>query len=51
MNLVQRGPPPFVQGLPNRLPNAQEQGQAVRSMDLVPQQPDVSLYGTPVASA
>lgn len=51
MNLVQRGAPPSVQGLPNRLPNTQEQGQAVRSMGLVPQQLDASLYGTPVASA
>ena len=51
MNLVQRGAPPSAQGLPNRLPNAQEQPQPLRSMGLVPQQPDASLYGTPVASA
>lgn len=51
MNLVQRGAPPSVQGLPNRLPNAQEQGQTMRSMGLLQQQLDASLYGTPVASA
>lgn len=51
MNLVQRGANQSAQGLPNRLSNAQEQGQALRSMGLVPQQLDSSLYGTPVASA
>uniref|UniRef100_A0A5B6ZF66 Uncharacterized protein n=1 Tax=Davidia involucrata TaxID=16924 RepID=A0A5B6ZF66_DAVIN len=46
MNLVQRGASPAVQ---DGLVYSQAQSQALRSMAL-PQQLDVSLYGTPIAS-
>ncbi|KAA8530432.1 hypothetical protein F0562_005141 [Nyssa sinensis] len=45
MNLVQRGSSPAVQGFPNALVYSQAQSQAL------PQQLDVSLYGTPIGSA
>ncbi|KAF8378805.1 hypothetical protein HHK36_030154 [Tetracentron sinense] len=49
MNWVQRGASPAVQGFPNGLMFSPEQGQAVRSVNLVPQQLDQSLYGAPIA--
>lgn len=51
MNLMQRGASPTVQGLSNKVAFSQEQGQTLLSMGMVPQQFDVSLYGTPIASA
>ncbi|PON83484.1 hypothetical protein TorRG33x02_207560 [Trema orientale] len=51
MSWVQRGAAPAAQGISNRVVFSQEQGQTLHSMPLVPQQFDVSLYGTPVASA
>ncbi|KAF5480205.1 hypothetical protein F2P56_000971 [Juglans regia] len=51
MNWMQRGTFPAVQGGSNRAIFSQDQGQALRSMGLASQQLDVSLYGTPVASA
>lgn len=50
MNWVQRGASPAGQNLSNRVSFSQEQGQTLRSMGQAPQQFDVSLYGTPVAS-
>lgn len=51
MNMMQRGASPSVQGISNRVAFSQEQGQSLRSMGMVPQQFDVSLYGTPIANA
>ncbi|KAH7532720.1 hypothetical protein FEM48_Zijuj04G0052200 [Ziziphus jujuba var. spinosa] len=51
MNLMQRGASPAVQGISNRMSLSQEQGQTLHSIGMVPQQLDVSLYGTPIASA
>ncbi|KAJ6799435.1 uncharacterized protein M6B38_207280 [Iris pallida] len=39
-----------IQGIPNGLKLSHDHGQVIRSMGLVPQQPDQSLYGTPIAS-
>ncbi|KAJ6844786.1 uncharacterized protein M6B38_293880 [Iris pallida] len=39
-----------IQGDPNGLKLSHDQGQVIRSKGLVPQQPDQSLYGTPIAS-
>jgi len=46
-NWVQRS---SMQGIPSGLIVSHDQGQGVRTMQHVPQQPDQSLYGTPVAS-
>ncbi|KAA8547916.1 hypothetical protein F0562_004345 [Nyssa sinensis] len=51
MNLVQRGASPLVQQFPNGVVYSQAQSQALRSVGLVPQQLDLSLYGTPIGSA
>lgn len=51
INLMQRGASPAVQGMSNKVAFSQEQGQTLRSMGMVTQQFDMSLYGTPVASA
>lgn len=52
MNWVQCGASSAGQGVPNRIMFSPENGQPLRSMGHVPQQqPDVSLYGTPVATA
>lgn len=51
MNLMQRGASPAVQGMSNKVAFSQDQGQTLRSMGMVTQQFDVSLYGTPVARA
>ncbi|EOY03650.1 Heat shock protein DDB_G0288861, putative isoform 2 [Theobroma cacao] len=51
MNIVQRGTSPTTPGASNRVVFPQDQGQAFRSIGLSSQQPDASLYGTPVASA
>lgn len=50
MNWVQRGGSPAGQNVSNRVIFSQEQGQTLSSMGPAPQQFDVSLYGTPVAS-
>ncbi|KAM5581219.1 hypothetical protein ABKV19_010442 [Rosa sericea] len=50
MNWVQRGASPAGQNVSNRVGFSQEQGQTLRSMGQAPQQFDVSLYGTPIAS-
>ncbi|XWS30174.1 hypothetical protein CRYUN_Cryun24cG0095000 [Craigia yunnanensis] len=51
MNIVQRGTSPTTPGVCNTVVFPQDQSQAFRSMGLSSQQPDASLYGTPVASA
>ncbi|KAG6656943.1 hypothetical protein CIPAW_04G056400 [Carya illinoinensis] len=51
MNWMQQGPSPTVQGVSSRVEVSQDQGQALHSMGLASQQLDVSLYGTPIASA
>ncbi|KAL5807930.1 hypothetical protein ACOSQ3_028621 [Xanthoceras sorbifolium] len=51
MNWVQCGASSAAQGVANRLMFSPEQGQPLRSMGLVPQPFDVSLYGTPVGTA
>ncbi|XVF16741.1 hypothetical protein REPUB_Repub10bG0058300 [Reevesia pubescens] len=51
MNTVQRGTSPTTSGVSNRVVFSEDHGQAFRSMGLISQQPDASLYGTPVASA
>ncbi|KAF5457659.1 hypothetical protein F2P56_021745 [Juglans regia] len=51
MNWMQQGPSPTVQGVSSRVVVSQDQGQALHSMGLASQQLDVSLYGTPIASA
>ncbi|GKV08840.1 hypothetical protein SLEP1_g20416 [Rubroshorea leprosula] len=51
MNLVQRGASPTAPGVSKRVVFSQEQAQALRPVGLTPQQPDASLYGTPVANA
>ncbi|KAM3760971.1 hypothetical protein ACB098_01G232600 [Castanea mollissima] len=51
MNWMQRGTPPTAQGVSNRVIFSQDQGQALRSIGLASQQPDASLYGTPITSA
>jgi hypothetical protein len=51
MNWMQRGTPPTAQGVSNRVIFSQDQGQSLRSIGLASQQPDVSLYGTPIANA
>ncbi|KAJ4975051.1 hypothetical protein NE237_008225 [Protea cynaroides] len=50
MNWVQRNGSPTMQGFPNGVICSNEQGQALRAMGFVPQQPDQSLYGAPIAS-
>ncbi|XP_077223123.1 uncharacterized protein LOC143856726 [Tasmannia lanceolata] len=50
MNRVHRVGSPAMQGYPNGLMLSQDQSQAFRSMGFVPQQPDQTLYGAPVAS-
>ncbi|XP_024016918.1 uncharacterized protein LOC21403884 isoform X1 [Morus notabilis] len=51
LNRMQRGASPASQGISNRSVFLQEHGQTLRSMPLVSQQFDASLYGTPVANA
>ncbi|GAV65691.1 hypothetical protein CFOL_v3_09205 [Cephalotus follicularis] len=51
MNRLQRDVSPTAQGVSNRVLFSQEQVQAMRSMGMVPQQLDTSLYGTPISSA
>lgn len=51
MNRVQRGASPAPQVISDRSAFSQEQGQTLHSMPLVSQQFDISLYGTPVATA
>ncbi|XP_057973995.1 uncharacterized protein LOC131161937 isoform X2 [Malania oleifera] len=51
MNWIPRGASTSAQGVPNGLMFSQDHGQAMRSLNLSPQQLDVSLYGTPIASA
>lgn len=51
MNWMQRSTSPAVQGIPNRVVISQDQAQALHPSGLASQQLDVSLYGTPVASA
>ncbi|XP_010259566.1 PREDICTED: uncharacterized protein LOC104598940 isoform X2 [Nelumbo nucifera] len=51
INMVQRSGSPSLQGFSNGLMFSNEQGQGLRSMGFVPQQPDQSLYGTPIASS
>ncbi|GMP28696.1 hypothetical protein CsSME_00004138 [Camellia sinensis var. sinensis] len=49
MNLVERGAPPSIQGFSNGF-CSQAQSQDLCSVSPVPQQLEVSLYGTPIAS-
>ncbi|XVE68292.1 hypothetical protein DITRI_Ditri09bG0055800 [Diplodiscus trichospermus] len=51
MNIVQRGTSPTTPGVSNRVVFTRDQGHAFRSTGLSSQQPDASLFGTPVASA
>ncbi|XP_022750727.1 dentin sialophosphoprotein-like isoform X2 [Durio zibethinus] len=51
MNIVQQGTSPTTPGVSNKVVFPQDQGQAFHLMGLSSQQPDASLYGTPVASA
>ncbi|KAJ0099754.1 hypothetical protein Patl1_21721 [Pistacia atlantica] len=51
MNWVQSGASSGTQGVANRLMFSAEQGQSLRSMGLVSQPVEGSLYGTPVATA
>lgn len=51
INLVQHGTSSVGQGFPNGLDFSQTQSQALRSMGLVSQQPQVSSYGTTLATA
>ncbi|XP_058070377.1 uncharacterized protein LOC131219324 [Magnolia sinica] len=50
MNWMQRSGSPAVQAFPNGLVLSQDQGQALRSMGIIPQQLDQSLYGAPISS-
>ncbi|EEF36312.1 conserved hypothetical protein [Ricinus communis] len=49
-NWMHRGASPATQGLSNKAVFSQEQGQALRSMGLTPQQLDASLYGSPTSN-
>ncbi|KAJ4960749.1 hypothetical protein NE237_020659 [Protea cynaroides] len=49
-NWMQQSGSPSMQGFPNGVVFSNEQGQALRSMGIVPQQLDQSLYGAPVTS-
>ncbi|XP_022774579.1 uncharacterized protein LOC111316746 isoform X2 [Durio zibethinus] len=51
MNIVPQGTLPTTPGVSNRVVFPQDQRQTFRLMGLSSQQPDASLYGTPVASA
>lgn len=49
-HLMQRGTSPLIQGFPNGFVFSQAQSPAV-SMGMLPQQAEVSLYGTPISSS
>lgn len=49
-NWLQRGASPVMQGSSSGHMFSPEQGQALRLMDMVPQQPEQSLYGVPISS-
>ncbi|KAJ0981982.1 hypothetical protein J5N97_010237 [Dioscorea zingiberensis] len=49
-NWAQRGGPSAMYGFSNGFMFPNEQGQVMRSMGFAPQQPEQSLYGTPVSS-
>ncbi|KAL5544589.1 hypothetical protein UlMin_008373 [Ulmus minor] len=49
-NWLQRGASPVMPGLSSGHMLPPEQGQALRLMDMVPQQADQSLYGVPISS-
>ncbi|PON70326.1 hypothetical protein TorRG33x02_256920 [Trema orientale] len=49
-NWLQRGASPVIQGSSSGHMFSPEQGQALRLMDMVPQQTEQSLYGVPISS-